>query len=302
MEYIVWASDNSPPLPDSAGNHPFCLATGSPDATAGLPALRAPIQPQGRLKSAQLGETQGDLLRSPHCTLKLKHLFAALPVIVCFLLPGAAVLARSALVSERLPDASAGVAGLFSTPHTSAIVSQASGELPLGGATRVFAVNVSNVQNLGAATVRVAYDPAQIIPVAYQRNPAFPTGFHNLHFDQNGDGTADTVRFNVISTDGISATAGVQLPMASITWQTTGTATLAASTILSVTVDTFADARGIAMPVAAQSGVITFVAAPSATPTATPTPTATAAPTATVTPRPTTADRSSTFLPAIHAP
>lgn len=266
--------------------------------------LCAPIQPQGRLKSAQLGETQGDLLRSPHCTLKLKHLFAALPVIVCFLLPGAAVLARSALVSERLPDASAGVAGLFRTPHTSAIVSQESGELPLGGATRVLAVNVSDVQNLGAATVRVAYDPAQIIPVAYQRNPAFPTGFHNLHFDQNGDGTADTVRFNVISTDGISATAGVQLPMAAITWQTTGTATLAASTILSVTVDTFADARGIAMPVAAQSGVITFVAAPSATPTTTPTPTATAAPTATatVTPRPTTADRSSTFLPAIHAP
>lgn len=253
-------------------------------------------------KPAQLGETQGDLLRSLHCTLKLKYLFAALPIIVCFLLPGAAVLAKSTLVSERLFDASAGVAGLFSSPHTNAIVSQTSGELPLGGATRVFPVNVSNVQNLGAVTVRVAYDPMQIIPVAYQRNPAFPTGFHNLHFDQNGDGTADTVRFNVISTDGISVTAGVQLPMASITWQTTGTATLAASTILSVTVDTFANAQGIAMPVSAQSGVITFVAAPSATPTATPTPTATAAPTATVTPQPTVADRSSIYLPSINAP
>ncbi len=255
-------------------------------------------------QSAKLGETQGDLLRSPHCTLKLKYLFAALPVIVCFLLPGAAVLAKSTLVSQRLFDASAGAAGLFSSPHTVATVSQASGELPLSGATRIFPVNVSNVQNLGAATVRVAYDPAQIIPVAYQRNPAFPTGFHNLHFDQNGDGTADTVRFNVIATDGISVTTGAQLPMASITWQTTGTTTLAASTILSVTVDTFADAQGIAMPVSAQNGVITFVAAPTETPTTTPTATTspTATSTATVTPRPTTADRTSVFLPSINAP
>lgn len=229
-------------------------------------------------------------MRSLHCTLKLTYLFAALPVVALFFLPGAGAV----------------TAGLASTPHLDAIVSNASGELPLGGATRVFPVNVSNVQNLGATTVMVAYDPTQIIPVAYQRNPAFPIGFHNLHFDQNGDGVADTVRFNVISTDGISATAGVQLPMASITWQTTGTATLAASTILSVTVPAFADARGIAMPVAAQSGVITFVAAPSATPTVTPTPTATAAPTATptatVTPQPTVADRSSIYLPAINAP
>ena len=254
------------------------------------------------LEPAQLGETQGDLLRSRHCTLKLNYLFAALPVIVFFLLPGAAVLAKSTLVSGRLSDASAGVVGLFSSPHTSAIVSHASGELPLGGVTRVFPVNVSNVQNLGAATVMVAYDPMQIIPVAYQRNPAFPTGFHNLYFDQNGDGVAETVRFNVISTDGISVTAGVQLPMASITWQTTGTATLASSTILSVTVDTFANAQGIAMPVSAQSGVITFVAPPTATPTATPTPTATAALTATVTPQPTVADHRSIYLPSINAP
>ena len=73
-------------------------------------------------------------MRSLHCTLKLKYLFAALPIIVCFLLPGAAVLAKSTLVSERLFDASAGVAGLFSSPHTNASVRQASGELRLGRA------------------------------------------------------------------------------------------------------------------------------------------------------------------------
>ncbi len=253
-------------------------------------------------------------MRNRHCTLKLDYLLAALPVIVFFTLPGAAVLAKSTLVSERLSDTRAGVAGLFSSPQTSAIVSNASGELPLGGTTRVFPVNVSNVQNLGAATVMVAYDPMQIIPVAYQRNPAFPIGYYNLHFDQNGDGAADTVRFNVISLDGISVTASVQLPMASITWQTTGTATLAASTVLSVTVVSFYDVAPLPLPVSAQNGVITFVAAPTATPTATPTSTATAtatpaattAPTATstatVTPQPTVANRSSIYLPSINAP
>ena len=243
-------------------------------------------------------------MRSLHCTLKLDYLFAVLIVAVFFFLPGAAVLAKSTLVSERLPDASAGVAGLFSAPHTSAIVSQASGELPLGGTTRSFAVNVSNVQNLGAATVRVAYDPALVVPVNCQRNPVFPSGLCNWQDEPSERCPASTVCFNVLASfdEAVSVAADAQLPMVSITWQTTGTATLASSTTLSVTVLSFYDMTALPLPVSAQNGVITFVAPPTVTPTATPTPTATAAPTATVTPQPTVADRSSIYLPSINAP
>ncbi len=255
-------------------------------------------------------------MRNRHCTLKLDYLLAALPVIVFFFLPGAAVLAKSTLVSERLSDTRAGVAGLFSSPQTSAIVSNASGELPLGGTTRVFPVNVSNVQNLGAATVMVAYDPALVVPVNCQRNPVFPSGLCNWQDEPSERCPASTVCFNVLASfdEAVSVAADAQLPMVSITWQATGMASLSSSTTLSVTVDTFADAQSIAMPVSAQNGVITFVAAPTATPTATPTSTATATPTptattaptatstATVTPQPTVANRSSIYLPSINAP
>ena len=103
---------------------------------------------QSGFEPDQLGETQGDLLRSWHCTLKLNYLFAAIPVIVFFFLPGAAVLAKSTLVSRRLPGARPSVVGLSSSLHLGPIVSNASGDLPLGWVARVFPVNVSSVQNL----------------------------------------------------------------------------------------------------------------------------------------------------------
>lgn len=228
--------------------------------------------------------------RSRHCTLKLYYLYAAIPFIVFFFLPGAG----------------ASVVAFHGSPRAGAIVGNASGDLPLGGATTVLPVNVSNVQNLGAATVMVAYDPAQIVPVQCQRNPGFASGLCNLQFDQTGDGIADTVRFNVISISGVSVAADAQLPMVSISWQATGTAALASSTTLSVTVLTFTNAQGIALPVSAQSGVITFVAAPTVTPTPTSTPTATApatpTSTATVTPPTTGVERNAVYLPAISLP
>ena len=77
---------------------------------------------------------------------------------------------------DHSPGAKASVVALPGSPSSGAVVSSASGELPLGGATSIIPVNVSNVHDLGAATVMVAYDPTLVVPVQCRRNQAFSSG------------------------------------------------------------------------------------------------------------------------------
>jgi hypothetical protein len=142
--------------------------------------------------------------------------------ILALSLVGTAVVAGQTSWSDRLPDAMASLLLLPASAATGAVVSSADGELPTGGATNPLPVNVSNVQNLGAATVAVGYDPARVVPVLCRRGPAFSSGLCNLQFDQSGDGVTDVVRFSVISLEGITVAVTSQLPMVSITWQATG--------------------------------------------------------------------------------
>ena len=208
-----------------------------------------------------------------------------------------------------------GAAFRTSAPHrtlpaqsATAIVSAANGILPLGGMTVTLPVNVSAVTNLGAANILLGYDPTKVAPVACKRGSAFDLGLCNLKFDRNGDGTSDAVKFNILALEGVSVPAGALMALADITWQVTGTVAVGATTILSVTVEEFANSEGLPLPVSAQNGEIVFFAAPTATtsptaartatPTATVIPSATASATATATqtPKP-TVTATPTFVP-----
>jgi hypothetical protein len=173
--------------------------------------------------------------------------------------------------------------------QSSALVSAASGVLPMGGISLTLPVNVSNVTNLGAATVELGYDNRLVAPVACRINrTVFDGGLCNLSLDSNGDGAPDAVRFNVFSLEpeGVSAPAAPGLPLADIAWVVTGTATLGATSPLTVVVTNFAAVGGeTSLPFTVMNGQLVIGAAP--TPTVTPTPSATPTPTATPTPSPT---------------
>jgi len=173
--------------------------------------------------------------------------------------------------------------------QSSALVSAASGVLPMGGISLTLPVNVSNVTNLGAATVELGYDNRLVAPVACRINrTVFDGGLCNLSLDSNGDGAPDAVRFNVFSLEpeGVNAPAAPGLPLADIAWVVTGTATLGATSPLTVVVTNFAAVGGeTSLPFTIMNGQLVIGAAP--TPTVTPTPSATPTPTATPTSSPT---------------
>jgi hypothetical protein len=195
----------------------------------------------------------------------------------------------------------------------SALVQAKSGTLPVRNASTVLPITVSNVERLGALTVIVGYDPLLLKPLQCQRGGSFSTGLCNTAHDLNKDGMPDSVRFNVISVNGVNVTAGSTLTLVEITWEAAGSPGVGATTSLSVTVESFANTEGIPLNVGSQLGMITFVEAltltPTATPTATSTPTATrtltptATPTATSTPTPTSTlvPMGILFLPAVSS-
>ena len=180
--------------------------------------------------------------------------------------------------------------GFSTTPRLvssdGAVVRAASGGLPVAGGTATLPIVVTNVQNLGATTVVVGYDRTQVEPVQCQRGPAFSTGLCNRQFDQDGDGAADAVRFNVITLDGVDVAAGETAVLVEITWQPIDTPTVGTTTPLTVTVLSFDDTEGLPVDVSGQDGEIVFEVAltATATPTPTGTPTDTPAPTSTATP------------------
>lgn len=217
----------------------------------------------------------------------LRHcwpLALALMVLPALLLSGAAPASSDASQGALLAQGAALALAL----QAPALVSAASGVLPLGGISVTLPVNVSNVTNLGAATVDVGYDNRLIAPVACQIDrTVFNGGLCNLDRDNNGDGAPDAVRFNVFSLqpEGVSAPAPPGVPMAEISWIVTSTATLGATSPLTVVVTNFAAISGEeSLPYTVLHGQLVIGAAPSPTVTPTPSATPTSTPTATATP------------------
>ena len=147
-----------------------------------------------------------------------------------------------------------------------ATVAAADGAIAYQAPPVSLAVTVSDVQNLGAATVLLAYDPAVLTPTACQRGSQFGFGLCNLQVDQDDDGTFDAVRFNVLSLSGITVDADSKADLALISWQVSAETAIGTSTPLTVTIDTLADTNGIPISAAAQNGAITILPAPTPVP------------------------------------
>jgi cell division septation protein DedD len=188
--------------------------------------------------------------------------------------------------NSSMPPISPPANGWLDTRST-AVIEAKSGEVPVGAGNSLLSITVSNVEKLGATTILIEYDTALLKPVQCRRNPLFSTGLCNLLFDHDNDGAPDSVRFNVISLEGVNAPAGSTVTLVDLTWQAAGTPTIGAMTLLSITVDSIANTEGIPLNVSSQPGTITFVEAPTATATPTPTSPATPTPTSTATPTPT---------------
>jgi hypothetical protein len=187
---------------------------------------------------------------------------------------------------------------------TPALVSAASGVLPLGEITVTLPVSVSNVANLGAVTVQLAFDNTLIAPVQCSVNrDAFDLRFCNLQYT----GRPDTIAFALTSTSGVTTTGAAPVLLVDVTWAVTSTAIVDAVSPLTITVTSLADTFGVPQPFTTQNGQIVIAAATPA-PTATSAPTATPKPPATSTPiptSPTTPESTPTgaiFLPVVASP
>lgn len=101
----------------------------------------------------------------------------------------------AALLLVLLAAALTGAPSAPAAEAAEAVVAAADGTLTSGapGLGAAFPITVAGVENLGAASVLVGYDPARLKPVAWQRGPAFDVGARNLAYDRDGDGTADAV-------------------------------------------------------------------------------------------------------------
>lgn len=155
---------------------------------------------------------------------------------------GSALIPRTASASA-MPGAEGG-----------AVVRSGSGSLPQTGGSIVLPVEVLDVQDLGAATVRVNYDRTVISATGCIRSAAFDVGLCNRALP-------DAVRMALISVDGLTTTAGVPLNLASITWSLVGEPPPGVTITLQVSVTTFTDEFGLPLPVVAEPGYITVTAA-----------------------------------------
>lgn len=142
------------------------------------------------------------------------------------------------------------------TPAAAA-VQAANGTLFVPGPAVALPVQVTNVQQCGAATVLVVYDPASVQPIACQRGTAFDVGLCNIAYDRNADGTADAVLFNVVSLEGVSA-GETPVTLVDITWKAAAGVQPPAHADLGVQVETFTDVNAVPLAVTAQGGRITI--------------------------------------------
>ena len=139
-----------------------------------------------------------------------------------------------------------------------AVVRAGSGAVVQSGGTITLPVEATQVQNLGATTVVVGYDPAVLTVAGCQRNRAFDVGLCNTAFDRDDDGTPDAVRFNLISLDGLSAPDGDPLSLADIAWTVAGGPDPGTTITLEVEVPTFTDTDGFPISVSAENGQVAF--------------------------------------------
>lgn len=159
-----------------------------------------------------------------------------------------------------------GLAAAMQNRPAGARVTAADGSIAFQSAPVSLGVTVSDVQNLGAATVLLAYDPTVLTPTACQRGSQFGFGLCNLQIDQDDDGTFDAVRFNVLSLSGIAVDADSKADLALISWQVIAESAIGATTPLTVTIDTLADIDGIPISAGAQNGTVTILPAPTPVP------------------------------------
>ncbi len=156
-----------------------------------------------------------------------------------------------AFASSPLPDA----------PSAAATVIAAGGKLRSGSAPAPLPVQVANVQKLGAATIRVRFDPLMLRATGCQRSSLFDVGMCNPNEDTNGDGKADAVLFNVLSIGGVSAGAS-PVTVTNIMWQPVLAVAQDTLTNLSVEVLTFADVNSLPLEHATQDGPVVVRPAP----------------------------------------
>lgn len=142
---------------------------------------------------------------------------------------------------------------------TKAVVRAVSGAFSNQAALLTLPVQVEQVTGLGAATIWVIYDPTHLAVQACQSY----MGLCNPQADQNQDGVADAVLFNLVALEGVNATQPVDL--AQITWQQLGPPG-ATPARLDLIIETFTD--GAAAPIAVESvpGEVQLSAQPPADP------------------------------------
>ena len=140
---------------------------------------------------------------------------------------------------------------------SSAVVRAGSGTILQPSHPITLPVEAAQVQNLGAATVVVGYDPAVLTVAGCQRNRAFDVGLCNTTYDRDDDGTPDAVRFNLVSLGGLSTTDGNALRLADIAWRVAASPSPGTIIMLEVKVPTFTDTDGFPISVSAENGQVT---------------------------------------------
>jgi len=140
------------------------------------------------------------------------------------------------------------------------VVRAGSGSILQDGGTVTLPVEALGVQDLGAATVVVGYDPAVLEVAGCRPNPEFDLGLCNPEFDRDEDGEPDAARFNVVSLEGLSAAVDVPLNLADITWAVAGRPDAGTVTTLEIEVLTFDRWDATPIPALAENGQVTVVA------------------------------------------
>ncbi len=142
---------------------------------------------------------------------------------------------------------------IAASPTDSAVVRAGSDSIPPGETSVTLPVEVSNVQNLGAATVIVSYDPAALAVNDCRRGSAFNFGLCNTEY------APDAVRFNVNAVSGVTTTAETPVTLVELTWELTDSEPGVTSTV-EVTILTFTDVDSVPIAVAPEDGQISVIA------------------------------------------
>jgi hypothetical protein len=149
-------------------------------------------------------------------------------------------------------------------------------DIPYAGGRAPTTVDAYDVEGLGAATLIVGYDPSILEATSCVRGSEFDFGLCNMEYDRDDDGTADSVRFNVVSIGGVSSSSDVPLNLVTIVFEGIGGA--GARSAIELEVITFTDTDGKPIQSAAENGRVEIGHAPSPTPGPSPTPSGTAGP------------------------